>query len=1011
MRIKYAFLLLSCALLSSSKIRAQFSGAFAPANWGTVAVNSDGQTYTTSAPASIYMTSGNNGSGSLGTNDFTISIPQSGVISFVWSYSTIDGPSYDYPQYAINNGAGILVSGYSTLGNSTQTGTQACVPVNAGDVFRFRMYTADNVFGAATCTFSSFLFTVPAVTITPANPTVCPGNTLSLTGSGSTNYSWSGGISNGVAFTPTASMIYTLTHGPSGCASQKTVSVTYNPPLTISGPTSNICANSSATLIGQGGTTYTWSNGPVASSIVVTPTSNESYTITGVSSQGCNTQGVINLTVDPGLPVLSTTSNPSGGSCPNSTVILTASGATTYTWTGGATTITNGVAFTPTSSGNYVVTGGNSCGTSTAAVSLSVHPLPVIGAVAATGSICSGNSTTINVTGNSITNTITSTIAGPAVTNGVGFTPAVTNTYTAKGTSALGCTATAVATVQVVQTPTLAPTSNTMLLCIGTSATLSATGATGGYTWTTGTSTISTTSSTIQVTPNTTTTYSVTKNSSTCFDTKQITIQVNSLTPTFASANQTLVCATYPTTLGAFGGISYAWYASTAPTVSFSANSNPVVSPSVNTTYTVAASDGTCINTAVVSVSTNPIPTINVIPSVGSLCLGQSATLSANGGNNYTWTSVPATATTSGQSTLAPSFPTAGAYAFYVVGDNQYNCTALGSTVIIVNAAPVLSATPSKSLICAGNTVTLNVTGANLYQWDANANNANTASTSVSPTLTTSYNVTGTLTSTGCSASTVVVVNIYTPLISITSPTNTCLGGVFTLTGSVNSPASGASSSYTWTGPGLGGGPGANANVTPTALTIYTFSAKSTTLANNSNLVCVESKTTSVGIFYNPTITVAPSRTFVCRNEPVNLIANGANTFTWNGGAYSGSTITVSHGAVGTVAYSVAGTDANGCVNDTVFYLKINGCQGIEEFNQNAANINVYPNPNNGEFYIKADSDLHLKLINDLGQVVRYFELNAFNEHQVQVSDLAQGIYFIAGENNQAVTRQKIIVK
>ncbi|MBL7930745.1 MAG: T9SS type A sorting domain-containing protein, partial [Bacteroidia bacterium] len=36
---------------------------------------------------------------------------------------------------------------------------------------------------------------------------------------------------------------------------------------------------------------------------------------------------------------------------------------------------------------------------------------------------------------------------------------------------------------------------------------------------------------------------------------------------------------------------------------------------------------------------------------------------------------------------------------------------------------------------------------------------------------------------------------------------------------------------------------------------------------------------------------------------------------------------------------------------------------------------------------------------------------NAYNEHKVQIADLAKGIYFISGSNNQAVTRQKIIVK
>src|SRR4051812_30439305 len=96
-RIYFSFLAVVTMLFG----QAQFSGSYAPANWGTTAVNSDGLTYTTGAPASIYMSSGNNSSGNPGTNDFTISVPATGFITFSWSYSTPDGAPYDYPAYAV----------------------------------------------------------------------------------------------------------------------------------------------------------------------------------------------------------------------------------------------------------------------------------------------------------------------------------------------------------------------------------------------------------------------------------------------------------------------------------------------------------------------------------------------------------------------------------------------------------------------------------------------------------------------------------------------------------------------------------------------------------------------------------------------------------------------------------------------------------------------------------------------------------------------------------------------
>src|SRR5689334_22106109 len=89
-------LLLLCA--TTMGVKAQFAGQLAPANWGTTATNSDGITNTAGSPVSIYMTSGDNQSGMPGTNDFSITVPATGYITFAWDYSTLDGASWDYPQ-------------------------------------------------------------------------------------------------------------------------------------------------------------------------------------------------------------------------------------------------------------------------------------------------------------------------------------------------------------------------------------------------------------------------------------------------------------------------------------------------------------------------------------------------------------------------------------------------------------------------------------------------------------------------------------------------------------------------------------------------------------------------------------------------------------------------------------------------------------------------------------------------------------------------------------------------
>ncbi len=621
--------------------------------------------------------------------------------------------------------------------------------------------------------------------------------------------------------------------------------------LTATGLDANnaVCSGNSVTLTTNAVSGYSWSTGATTQSIVVSPTSSGIYSVSGVSSIGCSAAASISITVSTGAPVLSivNTGSVAGGICAGKSVVLTASGALSYTWTGGTGTITNGVAFTPVSTATYIVAGKNACGTTTAATAVTITPLLVAAATSAS------------------------------------------------------------------------------LVCSGSIATLTAFSAVGGYTWQPG----------------------------------------NQQSSSYNAA------------------------------------------PLVNTIYTVTASDGTCIGTATVGVNTNPIPTISISTSTTNICLGEAVTLSVSGGNSYTWTTVPSTTVTTGQNTLAPSFPNPGAYAFYATGNNNFGCTSTAQQVILVNTAPALVASATKTLLCANGSTTLNVSGGDAYQWSNNANSVTTASTIVTPANTSTYVVTGTLNSTGCSSSTNIVVYIYTPTITITPPSSVCVGGAITLTGQVNNPSSGATNSYTWTLPGQGGTIGSGVNVSPTSQIVATLTAKSTTLGN---LICVDSKTTSVGILPAPSISVTPSRTYVCRGESVNLIASGGVSYTWNNNAFSGGTITVSHQNIATFGYTVVGTDVNGCKNETVFYLKVNGCQGISEV-QALSDINIYPNPSSGEFFIQTDKDLQIELINELGQVIKTLNLNAANDHKVQISDVTKGIYFIVSRNNGEAQAQKIIVR
>ncbi|MDI1353582.1 MAG: T9SS type A sorting domain-containing protein, partial [bacterium] len=66
--------------------------------------------------------------------------------------------------------------------------------------------------------------------------------------------------------------------------------------------------------------------------------------------------------------------------------------------------------------------------------------------------------------------------------------------------------------------------------------------------------------------------------------------------------------------------------------------------------------------------------------------------------------------------------------------------------------------------------------------------------------------------------------------------------------------------------------------------------------------------------------------------------------------------------------------------------------------------------PNNGTFTIKSTVDLNLTLVNELGQLVEIINLSSDNNHQHQIKDLANGIYFINGQKNTFHLHEKIVV-
>lgn len=94
------------------------------------------------------------------------------------------------------------------------------------------------------------------------------------------------------------------------------------------------------------------------------------YTVVVTSSNGCSASTVVTI-LQPNPITVQANSSPASPVCAGTSVTLNGSGASTYLWTGG---VTNGIAFTPSATSNYTVTGTDANGCSaTSTITIEVN--------------------------------------------------------------------------------------------------------------------------------------------------------------------------------------------------------------------------------------------------------------------------------------------------------------------------------------------------------------------------------------------------------------------------------------------------------------------------------------------------------------------------------------------------------------------------------------------------------------------------------------------------------------
>ncbi|MCH8331342.1 MAG: T9SS type A sorting domain-containing protein, partial [Bacteroidetes bacterium] len=164
---------------------------------------------------------------------------------------------------------------------------------------------------------------------------ICDGDQVTLTGGGASTYSWDNGVTDGVAFTPTATTNYTVEGtDANGCINLASVTVTVNPlpTVTANATATDICSGDQVTLTGGGASTYTWDNG-VSDGVAFTPTATTTYTVTGTDTNNCMNTDSINITVNES-PVFTTSGTDvlCNGDCDGIALATVTSGTAPFTF-------------------------------------------------------------------------------------------------------------------------------------------------------------------------------------------------------------------------------------------------------------------------------------------------------------------------------------------------------------------------------------------------------------------------------------------------------------------------------------------------------------------------------------------------------------------------------------------------------------------------------------------------------------------------------------------------------
>jgi gliding motility-associated-like protein len=932
---------------------------------GTVATAGNNYSiyYTQVDPAKQHDFSFCNGAGAIGTSTVTL--------KNCWSNAVIAGPTVwtgsTASCFTLTAPANTSV-GTGTFSIAPATGSVGIVDYNWGLLYvdpsylpGGQTYTVTYTFvGPSGCTpvHGTYTFSVPSVPVVSAiaSQTVCSGATVNASNFTTTPaggaYTWiNSNTSIGVAANGTVNISsytaptvavptvgnFTVTPTQSGCiGTPKNFTITINPnPVANAGSTGTItCANTTTTLAGSGGGTYSWTGpGITAGNTTASPTINlpGTYSLVVTSTAGCtSTISTVAISQNTTTPVV-TSAVSAVLNCTLSSVNASATTSTTpvtYAWTGPSITAgaaTGTATVNQPGTYNYTVTNtANGCKTSGSVAVTQNTVAPTVAATPSGSLNCT--TTTVQAIASTTATPVTYVWTGTGITAGATTASATVNqpgtfNYTVTNTSNGCVTSGNVSVIQNTVAPTVTSTVSAVLNCTLTTVNASATTTTTPvtYVWSGTGITSASNISTITVNQPGTFNYTVTNTSNGCtaIGSQNVTQNINA-PAVVSTASGSLNCTT--TTVQTIATttmtpVSYAW---TGPSITAgAATGTATVNQPGTYNYTVTNTANGCKTSGSVAVTQNTVaPTVAATPSGSLNCTTTTAQVIASTTATpvtYVWTG---TGITAGAATASATVNQPGTFN-YTVTNTSNGCVTSGNVSVIQNTvAPTVTSTVSAVLNCTLTTVNASATTTTTpvtYVWSGTGITSASNISTITVNQPGTFNYTVTNTSNGCTAtgSQNVTQNINAPAVVSTASgsLNCTTTTVQTIATTTMTPVS-----YAWTGPSI------TAGATTGTATVNQPGTYNYTVTNTAN-GCKTSG--SVAVIQNTVLPNANATTasiITCTNNTVSLSSSPVSgvTYTWTapgGSSILSSINSATVNAQGAGIYTVTITDnSNNCV-------------------------------------------------------------------------------------------------